>query len=209
MTLTKRCPICKKTKEYKEFYTYKSGKRNGEIQSYCRKCASLKASEWKKQHRLQASEYELQRVHLNGKHRPLSEAINCPAYLGTYIAERALSRFFKNITRMKNCNKGYDFICGKNFKIDVKSSCAKIKHHKSQTWRFNIGKNTIADYFLCLAFDNRENLEPKHVWLIPGNLINDKHDIRISNTQKSIKRYEQYEHPLDNVITCCNEMKTK
>jgi hypothetical protein len=207
MTLTKRYPVCKETKEYVEFYIYKSGKRSGETQSYCRKCASLKASEWKKQNRERASKYELNRGHLNGKHRPLSKAINCPAYLGVYIAERALSRFFKNITRMKNGNRGYDFLCGKNFKIDVKSSCARTKYKKSQTWRFGICKNKMADYFLCLAFDNRENLEPKHVWLIPGSMINDKHDIRISSTKKSLKRYEQYERPLDNVITCCNEMK--
>jgi hypothetical protein len=151
--------------------------------------------------------YQTMRSHALGKKRPMNIAKDCASYLGVYVAERALSRFFDHIERMPINHPGYDFICGKGFKIDVKSSCCLPGNVNSSYWFFTINRNTVADYFLCLAFDNRESLNPMHVWLIPGKAVNDRRGICISNSQKGIKKYAQYEQPLDKVNKCCTEMK--
>ena len=152
--------------------------------------------------------YSSKRSHELGLQRPISEATESAPYLGVYIAERALSRFFDNIIRMPVNNPGYDFLCGKGKKIDVKSSCLQSNHGiPSRRWRFNILKNTTADYFLCLAFNDRNNLDPLHVWLIPGNLVNDHISITVSNFPIGLNRFAEYERPLDKVIACCSELR--
>jgi hypothetical protein len=136
----------------------------------------------------------------------MSENKKCSDYLGVYIAERALSKFFDNIKRMPVGNPGYDFVCGKGFKIDVKSSCLHHTSVSASNWGFDISRNTIADYFLCLAFDNRESLNPMHVWLIPGNVINMKRQVRIANSDRGLCSWLEYERPIDKVVACCSQM---
>ena len=97
---------------------------------------------------------------------------SCSQYLGIHIAERILSHIFHNVEQMPYNNPGYDLICGNGYKIDVKSVC-HVKDIPNK-WNFPIRRNKIPDYFLCLAFDNREDLNPKHIWLIPGHIINNK-----------------------------------
>lgn len=141
--------------------------------------------------------------------RPMESAKDCSMYLGIYIAERALSKFFDHIERMPINNPGFDFICGRGFKIDAKSS---TMHNYKNTrgykrWEFHIKRNMIADYFLCLAFDDRENLTPMHVWLIPGDVVGTKKNLQISNSPVSLAKWSQYERPLDRVLACCQTMK--
>jgi len=145
--------------------------------------------------------------HRQGTSRPMSKAIDCAAYLGIYIAEKALSRFFGTIERMPTNNPGYDFLCGKGYKIDAKSSCLRERTPSPSRWLFAIRKNQVADYFLCLGFDNRESLRPMHVWLLPGELVNNLMNLSITNNSKGLARYSKYERPLDRVISCCNQMK--
>ena len=54
--------------------------------------------------------------------KPASDNPECSKYMGDF-AEKALSVFFKTMTRMPNNNPGYDFLCNRGFKIDAKSSC--------------------------------------------------------------------------------------
>lgn len=126
----------------------------------------------------------------------------CSQYLGIHIAERILSYIYPNVERMSHNNRGYDFICGKGYKVDVKSVC-HIKDINGR-WVFPIRKNKIPNFFLCLAFDNREDLNPKHIWLIPGHIINDKTGAGIS--ESTLKRWKQYEQPIDDVMSCCNNL---
>ena len=72
---------------------------------------------------------------------------------------------------------------------------------------FNIHQNQIADYFLCLAFDNRQQLNPMHIWLIPSRKINNLKTLTISESR--LDKWSQYEliDKLDKVIGCCNIMK--
>lgn len=145
-----------------------------------------------------------------GINRPASEAKDCANYLGVYIAERVLSKFFDRIERMPVNNPGYDFICGKGFKIDAKSACI---HHASKwkvpRWCFHIYRNVIADYFLCLAFDDRESLEPQHVWLIPGKIVNHLSGFAIPSSEYGIEKWKQYERSLEPVFKCCEKVRSE
>ena len=74
-------------------------------------------------------------------------------------------------------NCGYDFICGDGYKIDVKSAATG---DKSGHWIFYTSKNKIPDYFIFIAFDNRDDLNPTHLWIVPGNIVNQLGTIIIS-----------------------------
>lgn len=148
---------------------------------------------------------------------PLDKNKDCTLYLGYHVAERVLSCVFDNVQRMHVMNIGYDFICGKGHKIDVKSGCL----FRDGNWRFGIRKNKIADFFLIIAFDNRKDLNPLHIWLIKGEemikterstiKLNDKLNLFISNTEYGLKNFKKYEimDKLDKVIEICNELKMK
>jgi len=128
----------------------------------------------------------------------------CATFLGVHVAERVLSKIFQNVIRMPYRNPGYDFLCSKGFKIDVKSA-TKMKTQNS--WHFNTNKNLIADYFLVLAFDNRQNLTPEHLWLIPAGILNEKMSTSISPS--SLDKWSEYEldSKLNDVIVCCTTLK--
>lgn len=129
---------------------------------------------------------------------------DCAIFLGVVVAERVLSKVFKNVERMRQGNPGYDFICGKGFKIDVKSSCFDKKRG---SWRFRIDRNQEANYFLCLAFDNRKDLKPQHLWLIPSKVVNHLTGATISRSK--LEKWAQYEltDKIDEVVACCDTLK--
>ena len=126
----------------------------------------------------------------------------CGVWLGDK-AEIILMSMFDHVERMPNGNPGYDFTCGKGYRIDAKSGC--LRKHNPNTWRFGINRNKIADYFLCLALDNRQDLNPLHVWLIPGKDINHLSGATISKS--TLSKWSEYEQPLNTVLSCCNTMK--
>lgn len=128
---------------------------------------------------------------------------NCPLYLGCFVAERMLSKVFKDVQVMPHGNHGYDFVCSRDYKVDVKSSC-RIGEYDA--WLFAINKNQIADYFLCIAFDNRKDLSPLHLWLIPGHVLN--HLSNASIAESTLYKWQQYKYPIDKVILCCDNIKS-
>lgn len=135
---------------------------------------------------------------------PYTKNPKCGAYLGIYVAERVLSHVFKEVRQMPYGNKGFDFICNKGKKIDVKSSCMRIVNN----WlclSFTINKNKIADYFLFLGFDDRKHLNPIKLWLIPSIKIN-----RLSSVSIGLKnphKWDKYELPIEEVTACCDVMR--
>lgn len=137
--------------------------------------------------------------------KPASENKQCPVFLGVHVAEQVLSKVFKNVEQMPYGHKGCDFICNKGKKIDVKSACTRVRDKCSDNWAFMIRKNKIADFFLCLAFDNREDLNPLHIWLIPGNIIN--HLMGASISESTISKWDEYKLDIAKVTTCCDSMK--
>lgn len=132
----------------------------------------------------------------------------CTTYLGVHVAEHLLSKVFSNVMRMPSGHKGYDFICGKGFKIDVKSSSLILATNSdTHHWFFTTKKNKVADYFALLAFDNRVSLTPLHFWIIPTDILNDKVTATISPT--TTHKWKEFEKPTDKIITYCNDIKTK
>lgn len=135
----------------------------------------------------------------------MAENKECASYLGIHITENVVYHIFKNITRMPYNNPGYDFICGIGYLIDSKSSCMYIRPGKSPIWNFRINRNKIADYFVLVAFDNRDDLELKHVWMIPGNIINNNVSVSISTT--TIDKWNKYSIDMGKALACCDAMK--
>ena len=135
----------------------------------------------------------------------MAENKECSSHLGVHIAEQALSQFFKTIKRMPINNPGYDFKCGLDYKIDVKSSCKG----QGGSWQFRIKRNAVADYFLCIAFDDRENLTPLHVWLIPGPAVNHLVGLGICPGERGLAKWAKYEKGLEPVEMCCSKMRYK
>lgn len=101
-------------------------------------------------------------------------------------------------------NPGYDYRCSKGYKIDVKGATLRKRSHD---WVFDIARNTIADYFVCIGFDDRLNMNPLKAWLIPGKEINHQPKLGITPTEKSLDRWKRFERPIDNIVGQCNLLK--
>ena len=172
-------------------------------QYICRSCRREYDQEYRQKHREHNRNRLREYTHRMGIRHPMSENRACSSFLGVYVAEQVLSHVFKNVERMPYINSGFDFICGQGYKIDVKSSCSR----KNGGWAFHIKRNTIADYFLCLAFDNRQDLNPLYIWLIPGDNLN--HLTGASIQPSTIHKWDEYRLDISKVITCCNVMKEK
>jgi len=172
----------------------------------CKMCHSAAVRLWRE---LNPKEYRSRFTKQSRKNgfQPFNVNKLCSMYLGVHVAERVLSNVFKNVERMPNCNPGYDFVCGKGYKIDVKSSCLRTYSGHSPHWMFTINKNITADYFLCLAFDNREDLNPIHAWLLPSDDFNNLVTSTISTA--NISKWNEYNIPLDKIIACCDVMKAR
>lgn len=167
----------------------------------CKPCLMDKNKEW---YHANLDTARAQKTRANRKHgmKPMSENKECASFLGVHVAEQVLSKVFKNVERMPHNNKGCDFICGKGYKIDVKSSTI---HKKNKHWQFHIGRNTTADYFLCIAFDNREDLNPLHLWMVPGHVINQFEGVSIR--PNTVDKWDKYRLDINKVIKCCDTMK--
>ena len=155
-------------------------------------------------HRDEINTVRGEKRHENGE-TSMAENGKCSLFLGVHVAEQVLSNVFKDVVQMPNGNAGYDFICNKGKKIDVKSSCTRIHDRWSDHWAFMINKNKIADFFLCLAFDNREDLNPLHIWLIPAKLVN--HRMHIGVSESTLSKWNKYKLDINKVAACCDTMK--
>ena len=166
---------------------------------------------------IDSAERHREYMHDTGRSSPMSENKDCSSYLGIHVAERILAHVFKkeNVERKPYGHKGYDFICGKGKKVDVKSSSLL----SGNEWCFHIKHNDIAEQFLLLAFgkrpDNDKNPKPMRLWLIPNNAIFvrrghtkefwDRATITIINTHKGLLEFKKYElkEGLEHLIECC------
>jgi hypothetical protein len=199
----KVCSKCNQPKLKISFYKMRSN--SPILRPSCKVCCNKNSTDWALNNADRRRELNRKYSYESGRNRgPMNENKTCSSFLGVHVAERVLSYVFKNVTRMPNNNPGYDFICNNGYKIDVKSACLqKDKNWNSSQWKFHIEKNKIADYFALLAFDNREDLNPVHWWLVPGNVVNDKIGIGIAITK--LDKWEQYEQPINKVIEKCGE----
>ena len=123
-------------------------------------------------------------------------------FLGVDVAEQMLSLVFNDVKLMPINHPGYDFICNHGKKIDVKSACMRTD---KKSWGFCIRKNKTPDYFLCIAFDDRDGLNPLHLWLLPGELVNTKVSASIALTR--INKWDEYRLDIVETLKCCNDIK--
>lgn len=175
-------------------------KRNACI---CISCATDATIAWRRNNIEKQREY-WQRSRRNMGVVSMNENRKCSMFLGIHVAEEVLCRLFENVERMPTNNPGYDFVCSNGYLIDSKSSCI-IKDDGIPKWNFHINKNTIADYFILLAFDNRESLTPLHIWMIPGHILN--HLIGVGISENTIHKWDEYRLDIYKVVLCCDKMK--
>ena len=194
--MTERCRECGKVLT-DENWDASEQKRNSRI---CKGCKLKQSRRWRENNVDRVRENRTRHSRKQGC-RSMCENKECSLFLGVYVAEGVLEHVFNGVQAMPHGNKGFDFICNHNKMIDVKSSCLIDERR----WIFNINRNTTADYFLCIAFDNREDLNPMHIWLIPGDVVN--HLKGLSIHQSTIHKWDEYKLDLDKVVSCCNEMK--
>lgn len=197
----KECRICHETKSISEFYSNvrkDTGWRSTE--SICKMCKNKYAANWAKENRDSINARRKAWRYRTGENRPPDQNHECSLWLGN-IAESILMEAFGAIERMPPGNRGYDFICKNGYKIDAKSSCL-LK--KAKVWQFDINKNDIADYFICLGFDNRKSLIPTKVWLIKGELVRGRMCIAMG---KHKSKWDVYLRDINKIQNICNIKK--
>ena len=208
---TKTCTNCNIEKSLVEFYNDKRAKDNK--QSQCKKCDIKNSIIYRQEHRSKKSEYDKKRYQENkdeirrkGGYQSMYENKNCSLYLGVVIAERLIRHLFKDVQVMPNGNPKFDFICNKGMKIDVKARCIEYNNKtKNPRWKFDINQNKIADFFIFVAFDNLTDLNPLHLWMIPGKEINNQGSAQIAPS--TIHKWDKYKKDIKVAQSCCVEMK--
>jgi len=132
----------------------------------------------------------------------MEESTDSGLYLGVHIAETALTGIFESAVRMPFGTIGYDLLC-EGIKIDVKCSAIITRTFKGKytydAWRFRIGHNKIADVFAFIAIDDRESLMPLHVWLVPGNWVNNLEGVVITNSPNVLQKWARFEVFIDDL----------
>lgn len=171
----------------------------------CKSCNAKLARAWRNNNQEKARAIMI-RHHRKVGCQAMCKNRECTSFLGVHVAERVLNNVFKNAKRMPYGNRGYDFVCGRGYKIDVKSGCMLHSKGEADKWMFRIERNKIADCFLLIAFDDRESLNPLHLWLFPGEDINNNATVSIRTHLTN--KWSDYSLNINDVISCCDIMKS-
>ena len=198
MIYNKKCRKCGKVLTDENWYPSFQKKRD----YICKDCQRKRLGSWIEKNPEKARAMWTRASRKRGE-LPMSENEDCPQYLGITVNERLIRHRFKEIKVMPFGFPGYDFICNKNMKIDAKSACL----NKRGYWSFAIRRNTEADYFLCVAYDNRNDLNIIHVWMIPGDKVN--HLMGLAIRPSTIHKWDKYIYDIEGFSSCCNEMKNR
>lgn len=155
-------------------------------------------------------EYDRERTrewrHDTGRNLPISENPECERYFGEFIAENYVMKTFEDPSPALPNNPWYDWTCKKGEKIQHKARCLSHFKGKSSHWnfiyiRYNIIPNydDLADYFIFSGWDDRDSLNPLHVWIfhkddiVRGRPIWMGNSLAITNTPECLKEFEKYE----------------
>ena len=105
-----------------------------------------------------------------------------------------------------------DFICPNGYKMQVKT--ASITYSRGNPrWSFKLKKNKVADYFILVAVNNvndinKRNFKPEHIWLMKGNLLNDKTSTSVAPSRVSKwNKYSIMKEYENKFVDCCNTIK--
>ena len=207
MTLTKTCSKCHETKPLGEFHKSKDGKYSR--RSYCKRCISQNGKEYRQKQLEEIKKRKKVQYEKTGREKrgckSMYENKLCSQYLGIVIGERLIKHLFKDVQVMPRGNPKFDFICNKGKKIDVKTSTTHLRKKNTPHWEFKTNRNTIPDFFIFVAFDNRTDLNPLHLWMIPGKEINHLTGAKISSS--TIHKWNEWKKDIDDTQLCCTEIK--
>ena len=206
MNLTKRCSKCGETKPLDEFYSHENKKDRKRPD--CKECVKERSRKYFQKHREERIGHNKKYYENGGREKQgiksMYENKLCSAYLGVVIGERLCRHLFKDVEVMPHGNTGYDIICNKGKKIDVKTACTTLING-FPCWKFNIDYNKITDFFILITFDNRTDLNPLHIWMIPGKEINHKSSKSIRPS--TIHKWDKWKRDIKDAQICCTEMK--
>ena len=166
---TKKCSECGEVKPLNE--SYKSPYTKEHRRNQCKECwKKYYQNYFKNPEKVKRKNYLYnKRRYKNGERNPLGTNTKC------------------------TCYSGYDFICD-NIKIDVKTSSLHFKKTYVNKFRtMNTCKNNNTDIFLCIGYDNRKDLNIKHIWLFPKELGNYRQSINIHDSEKYLQKFKRYE----------------
>ena len=207
----KTCSKCHVTKPLAEFNNDKN-RKDGKYPQ-CKECTKEKRKDYyenrggREHHKDWYENRGGREIH--GK-VSMYENKSCPKYIGVVVAERLIKHLFNDVEMMPHGFPGYDMICNKGKKVNVKASTICVRQNKNSTmnsWQFCIKYNKDCDFFLCMAFDNVIDLNPLMAWMIPADEVNDNSGLRISASD--IHRWDKWKMDLNNAQACCDLMKGK
>lgn len=136
------------------------------------------------------NEWQINNRYNKGINIPMIENKDCSNYIGISIGENLAERFLLTIFECVNKMRlgyhegGIDFCCknpkkefiGKyaleknmEYRIQVKTGCLQYRYYGSEYWNFHIRYNNGPDYFLLIAFDDKENVDHMYSWFIHKN----------------------------------------
>ena len=206
---TKTCTTCHTVKPLDEFYKQKKGKYGKT--SVCKECRKEYQKENKEHIKKQSKEYyEYGGGREKQGWKSMYKNKSSPQFIGIVVAERLIKHLFNDFEMMPPNFPGYDAVCNKGKKINIKASTAHMQQNKNSvtnTWLFAVRKNKVPDFFLCMSFDNVIDLNPLFAWLIPGSEVNTQTGIRISSS--TIHKWDKWKMDLNNAQSCCDLMKKK
>lgn len=191
-----KCVKCGEWKSRDEFHNSKNS-TDGKTER-CKECSLKSAKKYYEEHRESCKENAKKRRRERGV-KSMHENKECSAYLGIVIGERLCRHIFKDVEVMPYGHPGYDIICNRGKKIDVKTAT----YHGN--WQFTIKKNKVPDYFIFVAFDNIEDLNAQHMWMIPGDEVNGKQITSIKPS--SIHKWDKWKRDINEIQMCCTKLK--
>lgn len=197
----KKCSRCNIVKDEIEFY--KDRARYDGLQSCCKDCSTEMNKTYRENNRENFNKRVREHYYKHGS-KPMSENKECAQYLGCHITERILKHVMPNAVLMDNNNPGFDLVCGKGFLVDAKSSTLRYEKNKRPYWQFHIRYNKTPDYFMLVAYKDRESLEICHMWLVPGDVINDK--VNVSIYLSNIHKWDEYKISHTDALSCAMQL---
>lgn len=111
--------------------------------------------------------------YINKGSSPMPENENCTSFAGVFLGENIIGKsilieIFGNIEQdMPYGNHGYEYVIKGGYKVEIKTGKLLL----DDRWIFNLGLNSITDYFLLIGLNNAKT-KIIHVWLIKrGDII--------------------------------------
>lgn len=179
---------------------------------YQRKCRKDYKREWTRKW-----------AHDTGRSISMSENKDCASWLGVNegepLFEKFLKKIFEYVEKTDYLDGGIDFNCKKprqefinkyphlelnklrdeECTLQLRIRCLTFyKNCDWSGWKFNLDNNN-SDFTILCGYDNRDNLEPVHIWMFyKNNIIRNeefwkKKFLTITDTPNSIKQFEKFE----------------